>query len=154
MDSVPGPRTRRIARRGHRGSDPWDSDTEYGQTFLIGKEPFMVKKKRSFYIKFIVLIVGLGLLLVGPSSLGAAGAEDARMTVLNPFSLQVIQVQPRPSTSIVVLRSTSLRTANTTNQLSPSLGNRLTMQSGGLVFRNSVVRVPLMPEVRSPSAPN
>lgn len=113
----------------------------------------MVKKSRFRSIKYGLGIVGLALLFFVNSPVEAAASNDSSVSLLNPFSLQVIQVQPRANASVVVLRSTTPRSVGALNQQAPSLGSSLTSQSSGLVFRNSVVRIPLMPEVRSPSSP-
>jgi len=115
----------------------------------------MVKEKRPLFAKYVVGIVGFTVLLFLNTPLDAASSEDVSVTILNPFSLQTIQVQPRVGTNAVVLRSTPLRaTSNIPNQQIPQISSSLTLQSSGLVFRNSVVRIPLMPEVRSPSSPD
>jgi hypothetical protein len=115
----------------------------------------MVKVKKPIFAKYVVGILGFTVLLFLNAPLDAASSEEVSVTFLNPFSLQTIQVQPRVGTNVVVLRSTQLRTASSVpNQQLPLFSSSLTLQSSDLVFRNSVVRIPLMPEVRSPSSPD
>jgi hypothetical protein len=114
----------------------------------------MRKKGRQKKSNFLRLL-GLGIVLIGicanGSVLGAQnGSQDEKITLLNPFDLEQMIVNIKTVPTVVVLRSSvSLRTTMVGIPLGSSLSS-----GTQYIFRNSVVRCPFSPEVRSGSTPD
>ena len=113
-----------------------------------------MQKKGCQRLCSLRLLVLVGIILVGicaNSSLLAAenGSQDENITLLNPFDLEQMVVNIKTVPTVVVLRSSvSLRSAIENTPMSSTLST-----GPQYIFRNSVVRCPFSPEVRSGSVP-
>ena len=106
-------------------------------------------EKGSFLRLICVGIVLLGMGVQSSIAQKTTSNKD-EVTLLNPFDLKTKTVDMKTVATVVVLRSAaSLRSA-----VAPHTTVQSTSTGPQYIFRNSVVRCPVAPKVRSGSSPN